>query len=82
MTTAAETTSWPAEADNPDDLITLAEAARVIGIHENTALKLAHSGDLPGLLNPPRLGKKWCISRRLILLWKTTPLTVDTRDHA
>lgn len=51
------------ELQQPEEWLTIEEAARVLRISEWLAYKLAKKGKLPGCM---RVGRRWRVSRRAL----------------
>ncbi len=65
-----------------DDVLTLQEAADILRIGIVTAGRLARSGRLPGLCDPPKLGRKYRISRHALDAYLQRPLTATSVRNA
>jgi len=48
-----------------DELLTIQECAELLRVSDESIRRLAHKGDLPGLL--PRIGKLLRVNRRIFL---------------
>jgi excisionase family DNA binding protein len=51
------------------DVLTIAEAARLLRVGESTVRELAARGEVPGR----KLGRQWRFSRRALLEWLGAP---------
>ena len=60
-------------------LLTIGEAADILGISISTAKKLAGRGALPGVL--PKVGGQWRVNRDVLIEWLDKNAARDPEDR-